>query len=72
MCRAVCVVALILNCSLVNAQVVEKVKQAPPGKTAGLKRQSAQAGDKGAEAPPCPRATWKDDPVCFGENERDT
>jgi hypothetical protein len=72
MCRAVCVVALILNCSLVHAQVVEKVKQAPHGKTARLKRESVQAGDKGAEALPCPRATWKDDPVCFGEDVRDT
>lgn len=24
-----------------------------------------------AEPAPCPRATWKDDPVCFGEGDRD-
>lgn len=24
-----------------------------------------------SEPAPCPRATWKDDPVCFGEGDRD-
>lgn len=37
------------------------------------KRTSAErrAAPAVGEPAPCPRATWKDDPVCFGEGDRD-
>jgi hypothetical protein len=64
------VVALIAACSFATAQEAEKPKQAPAGKSAKLKREAAKT-DKGVEALPCPRATYKDDPVCFGADDKD-
>ncbi len=47
-----------------------------PDKAAHLKRtrSAVAAGPKAApsDGAPCPRGTWKDDPVCFGEGAPDT
>jgi hypothetical protein len=68
-----CAVALILSCSSATGQEATKNQQKPvgAGKVAKQKRDSAKANEKGAEALPCPRASYKDDPVCFGEGEKD-
>jgi len=45
-----------------------------PPKTSSHQRDAATPVSEGAAASslPCPRAQWKDDPVCFGENDRDS
>jgi hypothetical protein len=66
-----CAIALIVTYNVVSAQEIEKPKHAPAGKSAKLKREAAKAADKGTETLPCPRAAYKDDPVCFGEGDKD-
>lgn len=34
-------------------------------------RPSRAAAPEARQAAPCPRGTWKDDPVCFGEDDKD-
>jgi hypothetical protein len=66
-------IALIVSFSFSFAYALEyeKPKHLPAGKAAKLSHEAAKAADKGAEALPCPRATYKDDPVCFGEGDKD-
>jgi hypothetical protein len=64
-------VALIVACSVATAQETAKPKPAPTSKTAKLRHDTGKATEKGADALPCPRATYKDDPVCFGEGDKD-
>jgi hypothetical protein len=66
-----CAIALILATSFAFAQEASAPKQPPTGKSAKLKHSSAKPNEKAAEALPCPRATYKDDPVCFGEGDKD-
>jgi hypothetical protein len=64
-------VALIVACSFATAQELEKPATGRNGKAARVKHEAAKAAERGAEAPPCPRAAYKDDPVCFGEGDKD-
>jgi hypothetical protein len=64
-------VALIVACSVATAQEAAKPKPAPTNNTVKLKRNTGKATEKGTDALPCPRATYKDDPVCFGEGDKD-
>jgi hypothetical protein len=66
-----CAIALILACNFAFAQEASALKQPPTGKAAKLKQNSAKSNEKAAEALPCPRAAYKDDPVCFGEGDKD-
>jgi hypothetical protein len=64
-CLFVCVASI--------AYCQEKMKPAPRATPAHAKRAHATAAtDPKADAVPCPRGTWKDDPVCFGEEAPDT
>ena len=59
---------------LAGAQAVGEPTQARPVELkAGARAATPHAQKKEAkpESAPCPRGTWKDDPVCFGGGERD-
>ncbi len=66
------VAALTLTCGVAAAQSDEPTPKLS-AKTAHAKRTAPGKSEKNeaAEAAPCPRGTWKDDPVCFGEGEKD-
>ncbi len=65
--------ACILSCVVTVANGQEKQKPIDSPKVSQSKRTRAVAADpRSAEAAPCPRGTWKDDPVCFGEGATDT
>jgi hypothetical protein len=66
-----CAWALILSCSFSLAEEVTKPAPAPTAKTTKPKRDAAEAKEKAAAALPCARATYKDDPICFGEGDKD-
>jgi hypothetical protein len=73
--RAVWVQALVLliTSNVAMAQGVANPPASPSGKAAKVRRAPLKPVEKGAEAQalPCPRATYKDDPVCFGERDKD-
>jgi hypothetical protein len=73
MFRAVCGVTLVLVVSIGVVAAQEAQKPSRTGKAARMKPDAVTTGKTAAEAPalPCPRATWKDDPVCFGEGDKD-
>jgi hypothetical protein len=66
-----CAIALIFACSSAIAQEASTPKQPSTAKSKKLKHNSAKSNEKAAEALPCPRAAYKDDPVCFGEGDKD-
>jgi hypothetical protein len=47
----------------------ESPQAAPPQKTQSKKTKASRAATQTETALPCARARWKDDPVCFGEND---
>jgi hypothetical protein len=65
--------AFFFLCVASHAYCQEKQNLAPATKPAHVRRALAAAStDPKADAAPCPRGTWKDDPVCFGEGASDT
>jgi hypothetical protein len=53
-----------------QAQAARQPEATPSAQTSKSKR--AKPAETAAKAPaplPCPRAKWKDDPVCFGSND---
>jgi hypothetical protein len=67
------VAAIFLFPSLATAEPMRDSSRAPGSKDARVMRAAKQASSKEAqpERAPCPRGTWKDDPVCFGESDQD-
>lgn len=68
----VCALALIVTFGQSFAQGIKKPQPASVGKVAKHKPGAANASEKDAEALPCPRAAYKDDPVCFGADDKDS
>jgi hypothetical protein len=75
---AYAVIALALGPAAAAASANTELTHTPPdkAKSAKAKRAASQMERKtkpAAEAQaPCARGTWKDDPVCFGEGDRNT
>jgi hypothetical protein len=63
--------ACFLLCVASSAYCEEKPK-ASPGSSSQKRSRGVMTVDPKAEMPPCPRGTWKDDPICFGEGATDT
>ncbi len=65
--------AFVIACNVALAEGVENPPAHASGKPAKVVRAPSKPVEKGAEAQalPCPRATYKDDPVCFGEGDKD-
>lgn len=68
------VAAAVLACAVAVANGQDGLAQPSKAAHAKLGRATPAAGPKAepSGAAPCPRGTWKDDPVCFGEGEPDT
>ncbi len=64
--------ALTLTCGVAAAQSDQPAPKLS-AKPAHARRTGPATADKTApsETAPCARGTWKDDPVCFGEGEKD-
>lgn len=63
--------ALVFSFSNASAEDIRKPRPASVGKGARQKPAADAMNEKSAEQMPCPRAAYKDDPVCFGEGEKD-
>ena len=54
-----------LGAPAASAKPAKKIKKAKPKAVAAMPKAAATP----SAAPPCARGQWKDDPVCFGEND---